>query len=177
MNINAIGSKGNAVKKAEPGHNKANPGENRKQKVIICFQCGQEGHIATNTRCLEASKKPLYAQMRAAHSIIPDAMAETVGAEDHLEDGDETGGETYDTVEMEFYDQENESDDGDRTEDEHFNWMHVHTPQLVEEDEDTEDEVVYGNPMAEHRESLRTIPLFKFGGLIPDVVLISSHTL
>ncbi len=178
MNAKPTGVRVNVVRKTDPAHNKANPGDSRKPKVIICFRCGQEGHIAADMWCPEAGKKPSYAQMCAAHSIILDAMADSVGAEDHPKDGDDImGNEPFDMVEMEFYDQEDESDKGNATEEEQFNQISVETPIPADNGKTTEDEIVYGNPMEENGESIKVIPLFEFGGPIPDIVVTSSYAL
>ncbi|SJK99800.1 uncharacterized protein ARMOST_03111 [Armillaria ostoyae] len=141
-----------------------------RRRPIICFRCGKEGHIASSQECPENGKKPSYAQIRAAHTIILDAISESVGAEEHpeAEGNDETGSETYDNVKMEIYEEEYEDSDGSEDNVETMNYI-TEADGASGSDTDepsSDDEVVYGNPSEEG--DWQTIPLADFGGPIPD---------
>ncbi|PBK96171.1 hypothetical protein ARMGADRAFT_1028371 [Armillaria gallica] len=153
------GDRNNGGKGGERGQTKMGP---------ICFRCGLQGHIVSSPDCPENGKKPSYAQICAAHSIILDAMSETVGAEEHPlsnrsilgEDGNASDGEQiFDHADFEVYDADDDDDCGS-SEGECMNRMDNQREEppcqgvAEESDSDSEDEVVYGNPTAEAKEEM-----------------------
>ncbi|PBK91188.1 hypothetical protein ARMGADRAFT_1031881 [Armillaria gallica] len=54
-----------------------------KKEKIPCRDRDNDKKQASNPECPENGKKPLYAQIHVAHTIIPDAISESVGAEEH----------------------------------------------------------------------------------------------
>ncbi|SJL16375.1 uncharacterized protein ARMOST_19897 [Armillaria ostoyae] len=137
-----------------------NAPRDRNVKDRRCFRCGQIGHIASNAICPEHGKKPTYDQIRMAHTIIMDAMSETVGSDEHPttesdEDRSETG-EDNNNIEYELYeasDDATNSDSGDE-------WL-----QHMAEDP-TGSSGYTSSTSSDDEESLEAIPLCDFGGAI-----------
>ncbi|SJL05232.1 uncharacterized protein ARMOST_08598 [Armillaria ostoyae] len=156
------------------------PNPDHKLTERICFRCGQPGHIASNPICPEHGKKPSYDQLRAAHSIIMDAMSNTVGAEDHPSvDSDSDEPEILkDNMEYKFYDASDDADSsGENSGSPHSKRLHrmaedgkYHNHTSTDSDTssgESDNIIVYGCPMAQE-ERMETIPLFQFGGTIPS---------
>lgn len=144
-------------------------------KGPMCFKCGQQGHIASNPLCPDFGKKPTYEQIRAAHSIILDVMAESVGVEEHpstcgqqSEDEKSDDGGGFDHAEFEIYDSPDRmSEDDESTTDTRMHQMNENECEYAESDSD--DEVVYGNPRMGADEEVQTLPISEFGGYPKDV--------
>ncbi|PBK96035.1 hypothetical protein ARMGADRAFT_1077549 [Armillaria gallica] len=144
------------------------------QRSIICFRCGKEGHIASSQECPENGKKPSYAQIQAAHTIIMDAISKSVGAEEHpkAKGDDEAEDGAYDNVDMEIYD----DDEEDSVDSEGNIKMMNYIADTADDDSwsntdsrNSDDEVMYGNPREDDdTELMQTIPLSEFGGPTPD---------
>lgn len=158
------------------------------ERVRLCFHCGQPGHIASNPECPENGKKPSYAQICVAHTIILDAMSETVGAEEHpgaSSSEDDAGQHSpeddcgFNNVDFEIYDAG--SDDECSSSDDQMNYIgsaidtdSEHGGDEIDPAGESGEEIVYANPMAELDERMETVPLFEFSRLLPDVVYKSN---
>lgn len=172
----------NTSPRAERANEAKNVNKQTTEKVRLCFRCGQPGHIASNPICPENGKKPSYAQIRAAHSIIMDAVSESIGAEEHpcsSEDSSEeevqSSSSSIDHIEFKVYEDDEYSEtEADGCKDRMHNMEYTSDASLGPENKadssEDEDEIVYRNPMAEPEERIETVPLFEFSGLIPEIV-------
>lgn len=154
----------------------------RQKQGPICYRCGGIGHVAANEICPEYGKKPTQAQIRAAHTIIMGSMEGMEDDEVTYESEEDNSTSTceqeeFDTLEFEEYDgfsEEGNEEEMDKPE--HTQAMYVQPPSPTHEKgkEDSDDEVVYGRSAGE---TMREIPLFEFGGPIPEEPTQPTRTL
>ncbi|KAK0432736.1 hypothetical protein EV421DRAFT_1742118 [Armillaria borealis] len=111
--------------------------------------------------CLEHGKKPMYDQICMAHTIIMDAMSETVGSDEHpTTESDEGQSETREdnnNIEYELYEASDDATNSDSSD-----------KQLQRMAEDPTGSSGYTSSTSSdnREESLEAIPLCDFGGAI-----------
>ncbi len=126
----------------------------------------------------------MYAQIRAVHSIIMDAIAESVGSEEYHGSNGEAAvvaeeGDTYNNVDLKIYEDESDASENSESNEERMNCI-ASSSEAEDSDEEWEthsdsgDEVVYENPHQENECPMQDIQLSEFGGPIPDSTMSST---
>ncbi len=157
----------------------------RQRQGPICYRCGGIGHVAASEKCLEYGKKPTQAQIRATHMIIMGTM-EGINDDDDTHNGEEesssqgTEQEQFSTMEFEEYDGFSEDDPTDvKGEAERMQAMYKQDPPSPSslEKRESDNEIVYRRRASTQEELVREIPLFEFGGPIPELTVQLTRTL